>query len=374
MITVTGVRFKPAGKIYYFLPNGYELDTGDFVIVETARGIEFGEVVITRKDIEDEETIAPIREVIRIANEEDVENHCENMTKAKEAFVVCAEKIKEHDLDMKLIDVEYTFDRSKVLFYFVSENRIDFRDLVKDLASTFKTRIELRQVGIRDHARLIGGLGICGREFCCSSCMGDFQPVSIKMAKEQGLSLNPTKISGNCGKLLCCLKYEQEAYESAMKIVPQVGTFVKTEMGDGCVVANNLLRETVSVKFEQDNETDINVFPVSEVTVMNSEEAKAFQQKRQKEAEEREQRKLARAAAEAERKRQAEENSQNRSRNGKGGRDKDSRDKETEESKGEKEITNTTPEQSEIASKTLAENEAVPEDVTLSYNKTDTEE
>jgi cell fate regulator YaaT (PSP1 superfamily) len=209
---------------------------------------------------------------------------------------------------MKLIDVEYTFDRSKVLFYFVSENRIDFRDLVKDLAATFKTRIELRQVGIRDHARLVGGLGICGREFCCSSCMGAFQPVSIKMAKEQGLSLNPTKISGNCGKLLCCLKYEQEAYESAMKIVPSVGSVVKTEQGEGIVVDNNLLRETVSVKFEQENETDINVLPVSEVTVMSGDEAKEFHRKKQQEAEEREQKRQARLAAEAERRKAAEQN------------------------------------------------------------------
>ncbi len=306
MITVIGVRFKPAGKIYYFLPNGHELESGDFVIVETARGIEFGEVVVESKDIEDEESIAPVREVIRVATDEDIANHCDNVTKAKEAFTVCAEKIRTHGLDMKLIDVEYTFDRSKVLFYFVSENRIDFRDLVKDLAATFKTRIELRQVGIRDHARLIGGLGICGREFCCSSCMGAFQPVSIKMAKEQGLSLNPTKISGNCGKLLCCLKYEQEAYESAMKIVPPVGAFVKTENGDGCVVANNLLRETVSVKFEQENETDISVFPVSEVKVMTAEEAQAFQEKRRLAAEEREQKRLAKAAADAERKKQNE--------------------------------------------------------------------
>ena len=268
MITVTGVRFRPAGKIYYFLPNGFTLEKGDFVIVETARGIEFGEVVIASKEVEESETISPVRDVQRIATEADVNEHCENLAKAKEAFKVCAEKIKEHGLDMKLIDVEYTFDRSKVLFYFVSENRIDFRDLVKDLAATFRTRIELRQVGIRDHARLVGGLGICGREFCCSSCMGDFQPVSIKMAKEQGLSLNPTKISGNCGKLLCCLKYEQEAYESAMKIVPAVGALVKTEQGNGYVVANNLLRETVSVRLDHENETDISVFPVSEVTVI----------------------------------------------------------------------------------------------------------
>lgn len=306
MITVTGVRFKPAGKIYYFSPNGCDPEVGDFVIVETSRGIEFGEVVIASKDIEDEESIAPVRDVIRVASDNDVATHCDNVTKAREAFVVCADKIKEHNLDMKLIDVEYTFDRSKVLFYFVSENRIDFRDLVKDLAATFKTRIELRQVGIRDHARLVGGLGICGREFCCSSCMGAFQPVSIKMAKEQGLSLNPTKISGNCGKLLCCLKYEQEAYESAMKIVPTVGSVVKTEQGDGVVVANNLLRETVSVKFEQDNETDINVFPVTEITVMSPEEAKEFLRKKQQEAEAREQKKQERIAAENERKRQAE--------------------------------------------------------------------
>ncbi len=308
MITVTGVRFKPAGKIYYFSPNGHQPEDGDFVIVETSRGIEFGEVVIATKEIEDEESIAPVREVIRIATDADIATHCDNVAKAKESFVICAEKIKEHGLDMKLIDVEYTFDRSKVLFYFVSENRIDFRDLVKDLAATFKTRIELRQVGIRDHARLVGGLGICGREFCCSSCMGAFQPVSIKMAKEQGLSLNPTKISGNCGKLLCCLKYEQEAYESAMKIVPAVGSVVKTEQGEGVVVDNNLLRETVSVKFEQENETDISVLPVSEVTVMSGDEAKEFHRKRQQEAEEREQKRQARLAAEAERRKAAEQN------------------------------------------------------------------
>lgn len=272
MVKVTGVRFRPAGKVYYFLPNGFSVEKGDFVIVETARGIEFGEVVIASKEVEETETISPLREVQRLATDADVNTNCENLAKAKEAFKVCAGKIKEHGLDMKLIDVEYTFDRSKVLFYFVSENRIDFRDLVKDLAATFRTRIELRQVGIRDHARLVGGLGICGREFCCSSCMGDFQPVSIKMAKEQGLSLNPTKISGNCGKLLCCLKYEQEAYESAMKIVPPVGAFVKTGQGNGYVVANNLLRETVSVRFDHENETDISEFPVSEVSVIPSEE------------------------------------------------------------------------------------------------------
>lgn len=296
MITVTGVRFRPAGKIYYFLPNGLKLDNGDFVIVETARGIEFGEVVIACKEVEEEETVSPVRDVVRMATEEDVVTHCDNLAKAKEAFEICAEKIKNHDLDMKLIDVEYTFDRSKVLFYFVSDNRIDFRDLVKDLAATFKTRIELRQVGIRDHARLLGGIGICGREFCCSSCMGDFQPVSIKMAKEQGLSLNPTKISGNCGKLLCCLKYEQDAYEAAMKIVPQVGAFVKTEMGCGNVVASNLLKETVSVKLDHDNETDISVFPVSEISLMNAEEIRELQKRRQQAAEKRERKKLSREA------------------------------------------------------------------------------
>ena len=267
MIKVVGIRFKPAGKIYYFDPKNIKLNCGDCAIVETTRGIEFGEVAISEKMIEDDEIVSPLREVMRAATEEDVKIHNENVEKAKEAFLSCVEKIKKHNLDMKLIDVEYTFDRNKVLFYFISDSRIDFRELVKELAATFKTRIELRQVGIRDQAKIVGGLGICGRALCCASCMGDFQPVSIKMAKEQGLTLNPTKISGTCGRLMCCLKYEQDAYEAAMKIVPAVGSYVETPEGKGAVVANSMLRETVQVKIGDDENTDIKTFRADEVKI-----------------------------------------------------------------------------------------------------------
>lgn len=267
MIKVVGIRFKPAGKIYYFDPKDIKLNRGEFAIVETTRGVEFGEVAIAEKIIEDDEIVSPLREVMRAATEDDLKVHNENIEKAKEAFLCCCEKIKKHNLDMKLIDVEYTFDRNKVLFYFISDSRIDFRDLVKELAATFKTRIELRQVGIRDQAKIVGGLGICGRALCCASCMGDFQPVSIKMAKEQGLTLNPTKISGTCGRLMCCLKYEQEAYEAAMKIVPGVGTYVDTPEGKGVVVANSLLRETVQVRIGDDDNTDIKTFSVGDIKV-----------------------------------------------------------------------------------------------------------
>lgn len=267
MIKVVGIRFKPAGKIYYFDPKDIKLNCGEYAIVETTRGVEFGEVAIAEKSIEDDEIVSPLREVMRAATEDDIKIHNENIEKAKEAFICCCEKIKKHNLDMKLIDVEYTFDRNKVLFYFISDSRIDFRDLVKELAATFKTRIELRQVGIRDQAKIVGGLGICGRALCCASCMGDFQPVSIKMAKEQGLTLNPTKISGTCGRLMCCLKYEQEAYEAAMKVVPAVGAYVETADGKGVVVANSLLRETVQVKIGDDENTDIKTFAAADVKV-----------------------------------------------------------------------------------------------------------
>ncbi|MBQ8827595.1 MAG: stage 0 sporulation family protein [Clostridia bacterium] len=267
MIKYVGVRFKPAGKVYYFDPNGLDINSDDYVIVETSRGIEFGHAVIAGKEISEEEIVSPLREVLRIATEEDVKIHNENVEKSKEAFIICSEKIKEHKLDMKLIDVEYTFDRNKVLFYFISDSRIDFRDLVKELAATFRTRIELRQVGIRDQAKIVGGLGICGRALCCASCMGDFQPVSIKMAKEQGLTLNPTKISGTCGRLMCCLKYEQDAYEAAMKVVPNVGAYVETPSGIGIVVANSLIRETVQVKLGDGEETEIMTFPAADVKI-----------------------------------------------------------------------------------------------------------
>ena len=216
MVKVIGVRFKNTGKMYYFNPNGFEIKNGMNVIVETARGVEFGEAVSDIKEIDEEEAILPLKDVIRIATEEDVQTHNSNIEKEKMAFDICNEKIAKHELQMKLIDVEYTFDGNKILFYFVADTRIDFRELVKDLAAVFKTRIELRQVGVRDQAKAVGGLGICGRVICCASATGEFQPVSIKMAKEQSLSLSPTKISGTCGRLMCCLKYEQEAYEDAI--------------------------------------------------------------------------------------------------------------------------------------------------------------
>lgn len=284
MIKVVGVRFKPAGKIYYFDPKDIELSCGDYAIVETTRGIEFGEVAIAEKIIEDEEVVSPLKEVMRAATEEDVKIHNENVEKAKEAFLSCNEKIAKHGLDMKLIDVEYTFDRNKVLFYFISDSRIDFRELVKELAATFKTRIELRQVGIRDQAKLVGGLGICGRALCCASCMGEFQPVSIKMAKEQGLTLNPTKISGTCGRLMCCLKYEQDAYEAAMKVVPTVGSYVETSEGKGVVVANSLLRETVQVKIGDDENTDIKTFPAADVKIAHRKKTENHQEEQKDES------------------------------------------------------------------------------------------
>ncbi len=209
MTEVIGVRFKSVGKVYYFDPNGERVSAGQYVIVETARGIECGEVVLENRQVDDGKIIAPLKPVIRVANQEDLKNMEKNHAKEKEAFSICLGKIQKHKLDMKLVDVEYTFDNNKILFYFTADGRVDFRELVKDLASVFKTRIELRQIGVRDESKMLGGLGVCGRPFCCSTFLGEFQPVSIKMAKEQGLSLNPAKISGTCGRLMCCLKYEQ---------------------------------------------------------------------------------------------------------------------------------------------------------------------
>ena len=216
MSDVIGIRFKPVGKIYYFLPNDFEIKPGMHVIVETVRGVEYGTVVLGRKTVDDEEFGQPLKKVIRIANEEDKKIYHENKEKERKAFRICNEKIRKHHLDMKLVDVEYTFDGGKILFYFTADGRVDFRELVKDLASVFRTRIELRQIGVRDEAKMIGSYGVCGRSLCCSSFLGEFMPVSIKMAKEQGLSLNPSKISGTCGRLMCCLKYEQEAYDDLL--------------------------------------------------------------------------------------------------------------------------------------------------------------
>jgi len=268
MVKVVGVRFKRAGKVYYFDPDQLEIEGGMNVIVETARGVEFGEVVIPPRDVEDDEIVAPLKKVMRIATEDDVKHARENKKKEKEAFGICLQKIKDHNLEMKLIDVEYTFDNNKILFYFTADGRVDFRELVKDLASVFKTRIELRQIGVRDESKMMGGIGVCGRVLCCSSYLGEFQPVSIKMAKEQGLSLNPTKISGNCGRLMCCLKYEQDAYEQIIKKAPKVGAIVDTPDGQGVVVETYLIKETAKVKLDNGNETDLRSYKFDEIKLI----------------------------------------------------------------------------------------------------------
>jgi len=268
MIKVVGIRFKGNGKMYFFDPKDLDLILGSHAVVETTRGIEYGEVVMEPKEIPNKEIVSPLKDVIRKATEEDDKTYENNITRAHDAYNICLEMIEKHKLDMKLIDAEYTFDNNKILFYFTAEGRIDFRDLVKNLASIFKTRIELRQVGVRDEAKILGGLGVCGRVLCCHSCLGDFQPVSIKMAKEQGLSLSPTKISGTCGRLMCCLKFEQEAYEDAIKRVPGVGSIVETAEGNGIVVSNNLLREKVKVRMDKGNETDLVEFEIGDVKVI----------------------------------------------------------------------------------------------------------
>ncbi|MBO5447987.1 MAG: stage 0 sporulation family protein [Ruminococcus sp.] len=251
MLKIIGVRFKSVGKIYYFNPLFNKVSLGDKVIVETARGVECGEVALVDREIDETKFSSPIKPIIRIATEADLKIIEKNKQKEKEAFVVCEKKIAAHKLKMNLIDVECTFDNNKLLFYFTAENRVDFRELVKDLASVFRTRIELRQIGVRDEAKMLGGLGICGQPFCCSRFLGDFQPVSIKMAKEQGLSLNPTKISGTCGRLMCCLKYEQESYEDLLRHTPKAGAIVKTADGRGVVEEVNLLTGKLRVKLDK---------------------------------------------------------------------------------------------------------------------------
>ena len=251
MLKIIGVRFKKAGKIYYFDPADAEIAQGDMVIVETARGVECGEVVMTDREIDEKNFRNPIKKIIKKADERDLKNIEKNKQKEREAFEICKKKIEAHKLKMDLIDVECTFNNNKMLFYFTAENRVDFRELVKDLASVFRTRIELRQIGVRDEAKMLGGLGICGQPFCCSRFLGDFTPVSIKMAKEQGLSLNPTKISGCCGRLMCCLKYEQDSYEDLLKHTPKVGAIVKTSDGKGVVQEVNLLTGKLRVKLDR---------------------------------------------------------------------------------------------------------------------------
>ncbi len=268
MVTVVGVRFKLGGKIYYFNPNGLELKLGDSVIVETARGVEFGTVAMERREIKDEDVVSPLKEVIRIATEADKQRVAENRQKEKEAIKICEEKIAAHKLGMKLVEAEYTFDNSKILFYFTADGRVDFRELVKDLASVFRTRIELRQIGIRDEAKMLGGLGICGRTLCCTAYLDDFHPVSIKMAKEQGLSLNPTKISGVCGRLMCCLKHEQNCYDELLKVTPNVGAKVRTPDGDGIVSSVSLLKGLVKVKLEKGDENELEEYKVDDIKIL----------------------------------------------------------------------------------------------------------
>lgn len=266
MTRVIGVRFRTAGKIYFFDPMNFEIKRGDHVIVETARGIEFGTVMTGITEVEDEKVVQPLKPVLRLATERDVEQEADNKVKEKEAFKVCLEKIRAHGLEMKLIDAEYTFDNNKVLFYFTADGRIDFRELVKDLAGVFKTRIELRQIGVRDETKIVGGIGICGRPLCCHSYLSDFIPVSIKMAKEQNLSLNPTKISGVCGRLMCCLKNEEETYEDLNRRLPGIGDFVTTEDGmRGVVQSVNVLRQLVKVVVEEADEKEIKEYPVEQL-------------------------------------------------------------------------------------------------------------
>jgi len=262
MYTVIGVRFKKAGKIYYFDPDDIPLQKGDNVIVETSRGIEFGEVVVGPKEVKEEEIVLPLKKVIRKATAKDQRKVKENKEKAKKAYDICLEKIKKHGLEMKLIDVEYTFDNNKIIFYFTADGRVDFRELVKDLASVFRTRIELRQIGVRDEAKMIGGLGPCGRALCCKTFLGDFDPVSIRMAKKQNLTLNPCKISGLCGRLMCCLRFECDMYEGVKEELPDVGSKVITDEGVGEVEDVNVVKESVLVKFDED---EIKEFPAEEV-------------------------------------------------------------------------------------------------------------
>ena len=270
MANIIGVRFRRPGKIYFFDPDGIEIEQGEHVIVETAMGKEYGEVAIANRNIPDNKLVKPLKKIIRVATNKDKKQHEENKEKEKEALKICEKKIKEHGLDMKLTDVEYKFDRSKLLFFFKADGRIDFRDLVKDLAAIFKTRIELRQIGVRDEVRELGGNGMCGRELCCCSFLGNFETVSIKMAKEQNISLNPSKISGNCGRLMCCLKYEQEVYEEKLKRLPKVGAIVKTEDGEGEVCGVETLKEIIKVKFHEGEDTFFKKYNSKDVKIIKN--------------------------------------------------------------------------------------------------------
>ena len=270
MIKIVGIRFKKPGKIYYFNPKNFKLNKNDNVIVETASGEEFGEVVIEPKDVKEEKILSPLKDVIRIANDRDRKHYEDNKRKEKEAYEICSDKIKKHKLSMNLLDVEYKFDNTKILFYFTADGRIDFRELVKELAAIFKTRIELRQIGVRDEVRRIGGNGVCGRELCCCSFLASFETVSIKMAKEQNVSLNPSKISGNCGRLMCCLKYEQEVYEEKLKKLPKIGAIVKTTDGEGEVCGIETLSENIKVKFIDGEDTFYKKYNIKDVEIIKN--------------------------------------------------------------------------------------------------------
>ena len=270
MANIIGVRFKKAGKIYFFDPDGKQVARGEHVIVETSMGMEYGEVVIANRQLPQEKIVAPLKKIIRVANRHDARQNEENKKQEKEAFRTCEKKIKEHGLNMKLMDVEFKFDKSKILFFFTAEGRIDFRDLVKDLAAIYKTRIELRQVGVRDEVKRLGGNGVCGRELCCCSFLGNFETVSIKMAKEQNVSLNPSKISGNCGRLMCCLQYEQNVYEDKLKKLPKIGAIVKTEDGKGEVCGLETLKEIVKVKFKDGDETFFKKYSPKDIKIIKN--------------------------------------------------------------------------------------------------------
>lgn len=274
MANIIGVRFKKPGKIYFFDPDNRQVEKGQYVIVETSMGMEYGEVVISNRKLPQEKIVAPLKKIIRIATPRDAKQNEENKKEEKEAFKVCEKKIKEHKLEMKLMDVEFKFDKSKILFFFTAEGRIDFRDLVKDLAAIYKTRIELRQIGVRDEIRRLGGNGICGRELCCCSFLGNFETVSIKMAKEQNISLNPSKIAGNCGRLMCCLQYEQNVYEEKLKRLPKIGAIVKTADGQGEVCGIETLKEIVKVKFKDGEETFFKKYKANEIKIIKNIENK----------------------------------------------------------------------------------------------------
>ena len=270
MANIIGVRFKKAGKIYFFDPDGKQVVAGEHVIVETSMGMEYGEVVIANRQLPQEKIVAPLKKIIRVATKQDAKQNEENKRQEKEAFKTCEKKIKEHGLNMKLMDVEFKFDKSKILFFFTADGRIDFRDLVKDLAAIYRTRIELRQVGVRDEVRRLGGNGVCGRELCCCSFLGNFETVSIKMAKEQNVSLNPSKISGNCGRLMCCLQYEQNVYEEKLKKLPKIGAIVKTADGQGEVCGLETLKEIIKVKFKDGDDTFFKKYSPKDIKIIKN--------------------------------------------------------------------------------------------------------